>query len=1488
MKWGLVAITLVVQASSWVQLSNGLQFQDLSSALLSSNSSTEQVIFLDLDTYSLFTFGNHLNVILACLNSTLSVSAPVVVSAFMTVQLLACRVISSLKAPAVITVLGAVLIEDSSVRDLTSRAILLYGSLSLRTSAFLSNSNSLVTALLFGVSLSIQHCQFVNNSSPLGAVFLFSLGYSQKLSATNITVRSSEFSGNKAALGGSVLYLNVLQTLSLSPSQQSESRSVTVSDCRFAGNSNIVMLISSNAYLPSVYRNNTFTSTRTAFVIRRLSADLSIENSSFEVSDFLVYLTALWAQLTVLEAVVTGLSAGPAITIIHTFGLSKGLARISGLTVLAPTTLTQVDYSSIIGCRNAVVLVERIVVRDGVARVGLGGSYSFCTVKIRDVFVQNVTCTSALIGALYSSVDARDLFMVNVTLTWGGFVSFYHSTATVRNLTADTGSAGYYLDPVPFYTVLVTYDSNVTLTDCTLVMPAIPNSPALYLWRSSVFVANLTFTALYARLVSAIDGSVGVIENVTISDYQAENLASVFGSSLDLQYITIEHGRVEVSLLSVLSGSAVTAHNVRLLTGRLQSLVASSHSKVRLDSWELPAFTADALFIRIVNSNIKVTNVTLVDSSFDLAELYSSQVALSYVALSNIQIRRRFITLTNSSLSLQSCSLLNLKATTDTPLCRASKGSTLALHFTRIDSLWSLDQRLMLFSQSSLVLSHSSLSQCNATFIAGVNSRLRVDSSNVSESGLWRSRGKVTAGFADCSNCKVQFRASQFVNISGASGAVLSIVSSSLVIEDCLFIAGVAREGGFVYALNSNVSIEQSAFEEGQATHGGALSFVCTKEGNCSCNITASNFTQNSAVEGGAVYWTQVRPVYTSVMEANNQAVYGPFEASLPSHITLLNTNQSILLGVAGAIVHESILIGLFDDVGQLVKTASSYVVELISQHIAGATYLIAQSGIANFSGVIIQTVPGQTANITAYSRSIAQLSPNSSGAQISFSYETRLCVLGEVTTPSGCFLCPKYTFSLNPTDTLCTNCPHYASCPGGSTLLLDPGYWRASSLSEDVLQCPIPEACIGGANSSCAQGYEGALCARCSPGRYNDGLTHCIVCESLSVRIVRSILLFAAALALYMFLLLNPKDNVTVSLKILVEFLHALLILPLINVDWTHLLLGYFGFNEMLLSFGLASLSLQCVLEDNSLPHIYAQAIVASASLLVLAICLFLVIAFRQKNRTRRNVQSEVLRCFCIAVWLLQPYLLKSSLPLLYCRPVAGRWRLLEDVGKQCSEQAVWSYALALPLTLLHIAGLPCLLCALLHKKTNLAAQNSMRFFSIGYPVRFQYNSVLDNLRTTFFFVLLICLSAVEPSIQMISGFGFLYICLHRHMQQPSYIETAHSTAKGFSLLLQAYLCAFALYFSPSLGADSRALQGLGGLLLALIVGFIVTMVLLMIRQWRAQAGGVVSQVPASLSGTFPEASPFVPPPSCASQSIQSCDPWTVVLDFNAPFPIR
>jgi len=35
-----------------------------------------------------------------------------------------------------------------------------------------------------------------------------------------------------------------------------------------------------------------------------------------------------------------------------------------------------------------------------------------------------------------------------------------------------------------------------------------------------------------------------------------------------------------------------------------------------------------------------------------------------------------------------------------------------------------------------------------------------------------------------------------------------------------------------------------------------------------------------------------------------------------------------------------------------------------------------------------------------------------------------------------------------------CSKCPKYADCPGGNILDLNPGYWRMSNKSSNIIEC--------------------------------------------------------------------------------------------------------------------------------------------------------------------------------------------------------------------------------------------------------------------------------------------------------------------------------------------------------------------------------------------------------------------------------------------------
>ena len=100
------------------------------------------------------------------------------------------------------------------------------------------------------------------------------------------------------------------------------------------------------------------------------------------------------------------------------------------------------------------------------------------------------------------------------------------------------------------------------------------------------------------------------------------------------------------------------------------------------------------------------------------------------------------------------------------------------------------------------------------------------------------------------------------------------------------------------------------------------------------------------------------------------------------------------------------------------------------------------------------------------------------------------------------CDICDSGFFS-HPSDG-CTECAgdfEGADCSRkGSTLegiVLKTGWWRTGMVSDNLLECPLEEACAGGNDtySYCVEGYSSYLCEVCSENFYAYG-DYCLSCE--------------------------------------------------------------------------------------------------------------------------------------------------------------------------------------------------------------------------------------------------------------------------------------------------------------------------------------------------------------------------------------------------------
>ena len=160
-----------------------------------------------------------------------------------------------------------------------------------------------------------------------------------------------------------------------------------------------------------------------------------------------------------------------------------------------------------------------------------------------------------------------------------------------------------------------------------------------------------------------------------------------------------------------------------------------------------------------------------------------------------------------------------------------------------------------------------------------------------------------------------------------------------------------------------------------------------------------------------------------------------------------------------------------------------------------------------------------------------------------------RECEAGEILVNNQCQVCPAGSYSLkySASENTCTPCPDNTDVCYGNKLFVSAGYWRISSLSTTMLECPLGKAaCPGGyyfngvngtvtptmapsatpssqtsssrkrhllsltntvtiitgdadslySNIGCAKGYEGPLCSSCYVGYYFDyGNNICSAC---------------------------------------------------------------------------------------------------------------------------------------------------------------------------------------------------------------------------------------------------------------------------------------------------------------------------------------------------------------------------------------------------------
>jgi len=399
---------------------------------------------------------------------------------------------------------------------------------------------------------------------------------------------------------------------------------------------------------------------------------------------------------------------------------------------------------------------------------------------------------------------------------------------------------------------------------------------------------------------------------------------------------------------------------------------------------------------------------------------------------------------------------------------------------------------------------------------------------------------------------------------SNIGGALTSDTNADLTILGSYFIHNSATSfgGALSFSDTNTVRIRYSNFYANVAKFGSAIAL-----GKCNSVYFGSNIVaKNVAKQAGAIFWVTISQLLEPVgLLTNNYSNniawnYGP---NVATEITGMNCTPEVLRydDYAASTYPLTAKVSVTDYYNSIAKLENSKIIDIAVSpsdahcsfnspiaNVFGKVSLLVKNGVAVLSDLGANCIPGGYLLLTlrlsvlsestifpAYTIGSANLLSYKRFAEQRVAVKFRHCVRGEKydfydsTLKNTCSECiNSFSFSDNYDNSVtnCMPCPTLAKSCYGDQIILYTGYWRRSSTSTNIVQCPLDKGCLGGiltGNNSCAVGYSGQICAVCIFGYFQSG-TKCYSCKSQSLAgtqvVVLLVLVFLASVAFLFYIL--------------------------------------------------------------------------------------------------------------------------------------------------------------------------------------------------------------------------------------------------------------------------------------------------------------------------------------------------------------------------------
>lgn len=975
-------------------------------------------------------------------------------------------------------------------------------------------------------------------------------------------------------------------------------------------------------------------------------------------------------------------------------------------------------------------------------------------------------------------------------------VSDFQGTQFLYN-SADSGSCMYLRGQDSIYTFADCLFQGNTANYSGGVM-RIEQGPTIQI-KASRFVANTAPSGSVLHLIN-VPNSVSVVDSV-LQENQGNGVIMLDKSSLTLKRSSFLANSGNDNSGVILFSSSLFAFEVSfsMQSGLKRCLLAaSSSSSVNLTNCQVSHLTCGENIIEMISGSILTISHTtftdLISTQRSVISIEDGQLQADYFTVERISTKQAFLSTFRTSVYIQLSDWRELKG----PVAQAETGELFAMVQSQMRDVSTGERETML--------------QCTAIQM------VRLAEVSVS-------------------------------NVTGGTGLRLQAVQ--VQVNGCVFHQVRGREAGALWVDSSELEVVDSVFSHNSAlvnnSVGAALRFSTSN-----ALIRNCKFAFNTATIGAAIFYSFAYPRLINNTFSGNQALHGPDIASFQAK--LCPFNLSTIVVASGQPFISFIVVGLFDNHNNLMKTDSTTQARLVGKELTGNLQTSSKGGLFRFSNFTVTSSPGKIVKFTIMSTALAS---------ITVSIQVRSCLFGEIYSGQACVVCPPSTYSVDSSHSDCKICISDGSCPGDGKLYPSAGFWRPFESYDGLMQCPNLKACLGHNDYSsqigvCAEKYEGHLCQSCVSGTSRSQPDKCAYCPG---EIINKVILTCVVGGVFILITVlirsalrngvKHANNVGVLLKIFLNYAQMVVIVNKFHLNWPQQLQNVLNVHQFVGDSGEQHLSLDCMLSHPFYDKTVGVALLPLALVAINVICWGLLWTVKRKQ----IVKEELICSIIVSLFYFHLYITITALSSFDCLdiPSEGNW-LRVELSNKCwhGRHLTYSLTTALPVALLWGGGIPALALLLLVRYRKHLRKGSKRlmlgFLCVGYKKQLYFWEIVIIARKVTVATLHTFLSSISSFKQGLVLIILLYVAAHLQYKCSPFLLDSLNGVEFLSITV-VLLTAYAGLFFSSNSLSTVSQDTLGALVITIHTCFMLYTIIVLyqvkLKQYFDRFRGINQSAP-------------------------------------------